>query len=161
MGDLHKKGANVNCRLDEKGTTPLMLAVEGGWANIVKFLVDYTDIDLAAVDSGNFNAADIAAMNGYMSFEERGLNDMVADIVNFLKDKGLEYSWGGAIIGGDIDRINEFLENGQDIEERIGYFCEGNYQLTGVQMASKYGRMNISRYLMCLGAVIPRDICQI
>jgi len=27
-----KKGANVNCRLDEKGFTPLMLASEGaGW----------------------------------------------------------------------------------------------------------------------------------
>ena len=29
-----KKGANVNCRLDEKGFTPLMMASEGamvGW----------------------------------------------------------------------------------------------------------------------------------
>ena len=25
------------------------------------------------------------------------------------------------MIGGDLDRINEFLENGQDIEERTGY----------------------------------------
>ena len=30
-----KKGANVNCRLDEKGFTPLMFASEGGWAHIV------------------------------------------------------------------------------------------------------------------------------
>lgn len=30
--DCVKKGANVNCRLDEKGFTPLMLASEGaGW----------------------------------------------------------------------------------------------------------------------------------
>merc|ERR1719510_287724 len=52
MGDLTwvkdcvKKGANVNCRLDEKGFTPLMLAVEGVWANIVRSLVDNTDVDL-------------------------------------------------------------------------------------------------------------------
>ena len=36
------------------------------------------------------------------------------------EDRGLEYTWRGAGIGGDLDRINEFLENGQDIEERTG-----------------------------------------
>ena len=75
-----------------------------------------------------------------------GKNSDVADIVNYLKasggigidwdpqqpagsaafpafceDRGLEYTWRGAVIGGDLDRINEFLENGQDIEERTGY----------------------------------------
>merc|ERR1719291_1256736 len=88
------------------------------------------------------------------------LNADIADIVNYLKDKGLEYTWRGAIIGGDIDRINDFLQNGQDIEERTGYFCEGGYQLTGVQMATKFGRYSIARYLMVLGAVVPRDVCQ-
>ena len=39
----------------------------------------------------------------------------------FCEDRGLEYTWRGAVIGGDLDRINEFLENGQDIEERTGY----------------------------------------
>jgi len=166
MGDLSwvkdcvKKGANVNCRLDEKGFTPLMLASEGGWANIVRYLVDCTDVDLEAVDSGGFNATDIAAMNGYLGWEEKGLNADVADIVNYLKIKGLEYTWRGALIGGDVDRINEFLENGQDIEERVGYYCEGNYQYTAFEMAVKYGRYAIARYLMTLGAVIPRDICE-
>merc|ERR1711865_400549 len=94
------------------------------------------------------------------SEEERGLNWDVADIVNYLKGKGLEYTWRGAVIGGDIDRINEFLENGQDIEERVGYYCEGNYQMTAVELATKYGRYYVSRYLMVLGAVIPRDVCQ-
>jgi len=158
--DSIKKGANVNCRLDEKGSTPLILAVQSGWASIVRYLVEQTDVALDAVDSGGYNATDIAAMNGFLSWEEKGRNSDVADIVNYLKDHGLEYTWRGAIIGGDIDRINEFLENGQDIEERTGYFCEGNYQFTGVQMAVKYGRMSIARYLMVLGAVIPRDICQ-
>mmetsp|Transcript_58981 Transcript_58981/g.125060 ORF Transcript_58981/g.125060 Transcript_58981/m.125060 type:complete len:223 (-) Transcript_58981:65-733(-) len=157
--DCVKKGANVNCRLDEKGSTALMLAAESGWASIVRFLVERTDVMLDAVDSGGFNATDIAAMNGFLSWEEKGRNADVADIVNYLKDHGLEYTWRGAIIGGDIDRINEFLENGQDIEERTGYFCEGNYQFTAVQMAVKYGRMSIARYLMVLGAVMPRDIC--
>ncbi|CAJ1330742.1 unnamed protein product [Effrenium voratum] len=166
MGDLAwvkdcvKKGANVNCRLDEKGFTPLMLASEGGWANIVRYLVENTDVDLEAVDSGGFNACDIAALHGYLSWEERGQNANIADIVNYLKDRGLEYTWRGAIIGGDIDRINEFLENGQDIEERTGYYCEGNYQYTAFQMAMKFGRQNVARYLLCLGAVIPRDICE-
>lgn len=41
------------------------------------------------------------------------------------QDRGLEYTWRGAVIGGDLDRINEFLENGQDIEERTGldFWC--------------------------------------
>jgi len=158
--DCVKKGANVNCRMDEKGSTPLMLAAQSGWSSVVAFLVENTDVSLEAVDSGGFNAADIAAMYGFLSTEERGRNGEAADIVNYLKDAGLEYSWRGAIIGGDIDRINEFLENGQDIEERTGYYCEGNYQFTGVQLAIKHGRHAVARYLMVLGAVIPRDLCQ-
>jgi len=166
MGDLSwvkdcvRKGANVNCRLDEKGATPLMLAAEGGWANVVKYIVEHTSVDLDLVDSGGFNATDIAAIWGFYSEQEKGFNSNVADIVNYLKDHGLEYTWRGAIIGGDFDRINDFLENGQDIEERTGYYCEGGYQMTGVQMAFKYGRFAVARYLMVLGAVVPRDICQ-
>ena len=112
---------------------------------------------LPVVASSLWNVWDL---QGYTSFEERGFNADVADIVNFLKDRGLEFTWPGAIIAGDIDRINDFLENGQDIEERTGYFCEGNYKLTGVQLAIKFGRYAIARYLLVLGAVIPRDICQ-
>merc|ERR1711924_5856 len=166
MGDLawvkeaHKKGANVNCRMDVKGATPLMLAVEGGWAPIVRYLVETAKCNLDLVDSGGFNACDLAAMWGFVSEEERGCNSDVADIVNYLKDRGLEYTWRGAVIGGDLDRINEFLENGQDIEQRVGYFTEANYQMTAAQMAIKHGRYNIGRYLMVLGAVMPRDICQ-
>lgn len=157
--DCVKKGANVNCRYDEQGSTPLMLACQGGWAAMVRYMVENTDIDLDLVDSGGFNATDIAAMYGFGSHEERALNADVADIVNYLKENGLEYTWRGALIGGDIDRINELLEHGQDIEERTGYFCEGGYQYTGVQMALKYGQTKIARYLLVLGAVIPRDIC--
>lgn len=167
MGDLAwvkecvKKGANVNCRMDEKGSTPLMVAAQSGWPSIVSYLVEETNCDLEKTDSGGFNAIDVAAMAGFYSWEEKGRNAEVTDLVTYLKDRGLEYTWRGAIIGGDIDRINEFLENGQEIEERVGYYCEGNYQFTGVQMAVKFGRMSIARYLMVLGAVIPRDICQL
>ena len=65
MGDLAwvkdcvKKGANCNCRLDEKGFTPLMLASEGGWANIVRYLVENTDVDMEAVDSGGAACEDL------------------------------------------------------------------------------------------------------
>ena len=41
--------------------------------------MENTDVDLEAVDSGGFNAADIAALNGYLSWEERGKNSDVAD----------------------------------------------------------------------------------
>mmetsp|Transcript_64375 Transcript_64375/g.122808 ORF Transcript_64375/g.122808 Transcript_64375/m.122808 type:complete len:223 (-) Transcript_64375:80-748(-) len=165
MGDLSwvkdcvKKGANVNCRCNLKGSTPLMLAIEGGWPSIVEYLVEKTPVDLELTDSGGFNACDLAAMYGYLSEEERGINFDIADIVNYLKGKGLEYTWRGAIIGADLDRINEYLENGQDIEQRVGYYTEGNYQMTATQMAVKYGQMKIARYLMVLGAVLPRDIC--
>eukprot|EP00928_Gymnodinium_smaydae_P082732 TRINITY_DN66027_c0_g1_i1.p1 TRINITY_DN66027_c0_g1~~TRINITY_DN66027_c0_g1_i1.p1 ORF type:complete len:240 (+),score=34.37 TRINITY_DN66027_c0_g1_i1:57-722(+) len=166
MGDLEwvkecvKKGANVNCRVDARHYTPLMLAVEAGWANIVRYLVESTPVRLEDVDAGGFNATDIAALNGFLSAEERGWNADVADIVNYLKDHGLEYSWRGAVVGGDIDRIREFLDNGQDIEERVGYPCEAGYKFTAFQLAVKYGRFSIARYLLVLGASIPRDLCQ-
>jgi ankyrin repeat protein len=164
MGDLTwvkdcvKKGANVNCRLDEKGFTPLMLACEGGWANIVKYLVESGDIDLEAKDSGGYNAVDVAAMFGYY---DMGVNGDVANIVDYLKSQGLAFTWGGAIIGYDLDQINEYLENGQDIEERIGYYCEGVYKFTGYQLACKYGRHALAKYFLTLGCVIPRDVCQL
>ena len=63
-------------------------------------MVENTDVDMEAVDSGGlvlravlvvkrlgFNAADIAALNGYLSWEERGKNSDVADIVNYLKER--------------------------------------------------------------------------
>jgi ankyrin repeat protein len=164
MGDLTwvkdcvKKGANVNCRLDEKGFTPLMLACEGGWANIVKYLVENGDLDLEAKDSGGYNAVDVAAMFGYTDL---GANGDVANIVQYLKDQGLGFTWGGAIIGNDVDQVNEYLENGQDIEERIGYYNEGAYKHTATQLAAKFGRHALARYLLTLGAVIPRDVCQL
>jgi ankyrin repeat protein len=158
--DCVRKGADVNCRLDQKGSTPLMMATEAGWVHIIRFLVENTQVDLELTDSGGYNAADLAAMHGYVSAEEKGRNADVADIVNYLKEHGLEYTWRGAIIGGDIDRINEFLENGQDIEDRTGYPCEGDYQMTGFQTAIKFGRYSVARYLLVLGAVIPRDVCQ-
>merc|ERR1712232_1331259 len=138
-----------------------MLAAQGGWANIVRYICEHSDVNLELVDSGGFNVCDIAAYNGFLSMEERGQNSEVADIVTYLKERGVEYTWRGALIGGDIDRINEFLENGQDIEERVGYYGEACYQFTGVQLAVKFGRYAVARYLMCLGATVPRDICQL
>merc|ERR1712187_456128 len=136
----------------------VMLAAEGGWANIVKYLVENGDLDLEAKDSGGHNACDIAAMFGWTDL---GGNGDVANIVQYLKDKGLAHTWGGAIIGYDVDQVNEYLENGQDIEERIGYYCEGAYKFTGFELACKYGRHALARYLLTLGAVVPRDVCQL
>ena len=81
-----------------------MLATEAGWAHIVRFLVEQMSTVLELVDSGGFNATDLAALNGYLSHEEKGRNADVADIVNYLKDHGLEYT-------------------------RTGHFCEGGYQM--------------------------------
>merc|ERR1712194_892918 len=57
LGDLQwvkdcvKKGANVNCGMNERGSTPLIMAVAAGWISVVKYLVEMTDLDLEAVDS--------------------------------------------------------------------------------------------------------------
>ena len=38
--------------LDSAGCSLEMFATQGGWANIVRYLVENTDVDLEAVDSG-------------------------------------------------------------------------------------------------------------
>lgn len=55
------------------------------------------------------------------------------------QDRGLEYTWRGAVIGGDLDRINEFLENGQDIEERTGGRLGGMTLIFGVFVCKTKG----------------------
>ncbi|CAE7256674.1 unnamed protein product [Symbiodinium natans] len=34
----------------------------------------------------------------------------------------MQYTWFGAALAEDIDRLWEFLENGQDVNERGGHF---------------------------------------
>merc|ERR1712217_338431 len=90
--------------------------------------VENGDLDLEAKDSGGYNACDIAAMFGWTDL---GVNGDVANIVQYLKDKGLAHTWGGA------------------------------YKFTAFELACKYGRHALARYLLTLGAVVPRDVCQL
>lgn len=142
-----KKKVDVNAVLSEHGETVLHFAVSHGDKLLVKMIVEELGADLEIKEYGGFHALDLAAQYG---FDERNLPEM--DIATYLLDQGSEYSWFGACMGGDIDRINEFLDNGQDIEERGGWFNR-----TGFQFALHAERAYIARYLRVRGAVCPRE----
>ena len=50
------------------------------------------------------------------------------DIASYLKSQGMKYTWFGAALAEDIDRLWEFLDNGQDRPVQISLlklFCKG------------------------------------
>jgi len=121
-----KKGVDVNARLDVYGGNALFLAIEQSSYLMVKWLVEEACIDLELVDYGGFNALDYAAAcHQYHPESPPQLPDGSAapmDIASYLKAQGMKYTWFGAAMAEDIDRIWEFLENGQDVNERGGHF---------------------------------------
>jgi len=148
MREMIKKGVDVDIVLDPKGNTAVMMACERGDLKAVKFLVTECKADFEIKDYGGHNAVDICALCG---FDGRQGEDEV-DISTFLLEKGAMYSWFGAAAGGDLERLQEFIDNGQDLEERGSY---GNR--TAVQIATDTGRAYVTRFLMVKGAVVPRD----
>lgn len=121
-----KKGVDVNERLDAYGGTALFLAIEQSNWEMVKWLVEEAKVDLEMLDYGGFNALDYAAAcHCHHPDKPPTLADGAAapmDIASYLKEQGLRYTWFGAALAEDIDRLWEYLENGQDVNERGGHF---------------------------------------
>merc|ERR1712061_173401 len=60
----------------------------------------------------------------------------------------MQYTWLGAAMAEDIDRLWEYLENGQDVNERGGHFNK-----TAMEEAIDNGGFWTARFLMVKGAV--------
>eukprot|EP00747_Dinoflagellata_sp_TGD_P089584 gnl/TRDRNA2_/TRDRNA2_164376_c0_seq5.p2 gnl/TRDRNA2_/TRDRNA2_164376_c0~~gnl/TRDRNA2_/TRDRNA2_164376_c0_seq5.p2 ORF type:complete len:222 (+),score=66.68 gnl/TRDRNA2_/TRDRNA2_164376_c0_seq5:63-728(+) len=143
-----KKGVDVNARLDTYGGNALFLAIEQCNMPMIEWLVEEVKIDLSTVDYGGYNALDYAAACKY-NVEERPPVGYEQSVAAYLKSQGLEYTWFGAALAGDVDKLLEFLDNGQDINERGGHFNRN-----ACQEAIDNGHFWIARLLMTKGAAV-------
>mmetsp|Transcript_25727 Transcript_25727/g.47009 ORF Transcript_25727/g.47009 Transcript_25727/m.47009 type:complete len:218 (+) Transcript_25727:35-688(+) len=143
------KGVDVNARLDGYGGNALFLAIEQGNFAMVKWLVEDVKVNIEALDFGGYNALDYAAACGFM-YEAGSTGTTTLDLASYLKSQGIQHTWLGACIAGDIDRIWEFLDNGQDVNERGGHFNRN-----GCQEALDHGQFWTARFLMVKGGTMP------
>eukprot|EP00448_Togula_jolla_P038292 CAMPEP_0170622630 /NCGR_PEP_ID=MMETSP0224-20130122/29237_1 /TAXON_ID=285029 /ORGANISM="Togula jolla, Strain CCCM 725" /LENGTH=210 /DNA_ID=CAMNT_0010948969 /DNA_START=93 /DNA_END=725 /DNA_ORIENTATION=- len=148
-----KRGVDVNVRLDVYGGTALFLAIEQGNWPMMQWLVEEAGADLEILDYGGYNAMDYAAACHYHHPERPPLlpdgSLAPSDIASYLKTRGMRYTWFGAALAEDIDRIWEFLENGQDVDERGGHFNRN-----AVQEALDNGNIFTARFIMVKGGTV-------
>jgi hypothetical protein len=147
-----QKGVNVNARLDPYGGNALYVAIEQANFPMIQWLVEELQMDLESVDEGGFNALDYAAAcHQHHPDKPPFLPDGTLapmDIASYLKSKGLKHSWLGAALAEDIDRIFEFLDHGQDINERGGHFNR-----SAMEEALENGNFWTARLLYVKGAL--------
>ena len=81
-------------------------------------MVEEAQVDMQVLDYGGYNALDYAAA---CHWHHPDRPPMLADgklapmdIASYLKSQGMKYTWVGAALAEDIDRLWEFLDNGQD-----------------------------------------------
>lgn len=145
-----QKGVDVDARLDVYGGTALFLAIEQCNWTMVQWLVEEAKVDLEVLDYGGYNALDYAAACHCHHPDKPPIlpDGTVApmDIASYLKTMGMQYTWFGAAMAEDIDRLWEYLDNGQDINERGGHFNK-----TAVEEAMDNGGFWTARFLMVKG----------
>merc|ERR1711972_383208 len=132
----------------------LFLAIEQNNWSMVKWLVEEAKVDLEVVDYGGFNALDYAAAchchHPDKPPELPGGIPAPMDIASYLKSQGMQYTWLGAAMAEDIDRLCDFLENGQDIDEHGGHFNK-----TAMEEALENGAYWTAKFLEIKGATAP------
>mmetsp|Transcript_15309 Transcript_15309/g.49091 ORF Transcript_15309/g.49091 Transcript_15309/m.49091 type:complete len:257 (-) Transcript_15309:112-882(-) len=163
--DLIAEGADKNAPLDKELKTPLMIACQLGWFNLVKWLVEMEGVDMdgpisrrCASSAGllqprrcGFRAIDYAGKEQFRwPNEDR-------EIADYLKTMGSNYTWWGACYSGDIPRIDEYLDNGQDINE-INPILH-NYN--GIECAIFGGNGKAAQFMVARGGLIMIRNCHV
>merc|ERR1712060_944400 len=109
------------------------------------WLVEIEGVDMdGPISRWGFRAIDFAGRAGF-----KWPNDDV-EIVDYLKSFGSNHTWWGACISGDIDRIQEYIDNGQDMDEINPVF----YNYNAVDFAIHGGQGKACQYLVAKGALI-------
>eukprot|EP00747_Dinoflagellata_sp_TGD_P164349 gnl/TRDRNA2_/TRDRNA2_184166_c0_seq1.p1 gnl/TRDRNA2_/TRDRNA2_184166_c0~~gnl/TRDRNA2_/TRDRNA2_184166_c0_seq1.p1 ORF type:complete len:229 (+),score=56.03 gnl/TRDRNA2_/TRDRNA2_184166_c0_seq1:79-765(+) len=143
VANLIESGADRNAELDKDLSTPLMIACRQGYAELVGMLVERYEVDMdGPLSRCGFRAIDYAAYHHY-----RFPNDVM--IAEYLKSKGSQYTWWGACYGADADRLREYLDNGQDVNEVNPVL----YNYNAVECAVSGGHEKIAQWLMVQGGI--------
>jgi hypothetical protein len=120
----------------------------GNW-DIIQMLVEDFDADLdGPISRAGFRAIDYAGAEGF-----RFPNDQ--PIVEYLKSKGSQHTWWGALASGDFKRVKEYVENGQDVNEVNPVLHNGN----ACYVAQEYAQTRIVQYLLTQGGCINIRNC--
>mmetsp|Transcript_67636 Transcript_67636/g.190651 ORF Transcript_67636/g.190651 Transcript_67636/m.190651 type:complete len:244 (+) Transcript_67636:82-813(+) len=150
--DLIEQGADKNAPLDKDLRTPLMIACDLGWFNLVKWLIEMEGVDAdGPISRCGFRAIDYAGKNQF-----KWPNEDV-EIVDYLKTKGTDHTWWGACYTGDLARIDEYIQNGQDINEINPVF----YNFNAMDCVMQGGQARAAQFLIARGAMIQLRNCHI
>mmetsp|Transcript_38506 Transcript_38506/g.87571 ORF Transcript_38506/g.87571 Transcript_38506/m.87571 type:complete len:244 (-) Transcript_38506:115-846(-) len=150
--DLINEGADKNAPLDKDLRTPLMIACSCGWFNLVKWLIEMEGVDMdGPISRCGFRAIDYAGKEQFRWPNE----DM--EIADYLKTMGSNYTWWGACYSGDLKRIDEYLQNGQDINEVNPVLM--NYNAIDCAIAGGCGKA--AQFLVARGALIQIRNCHV
>jgi len=143
---------DLNAIVEERenhGDTPLMTGVRNGNFYFVRRLVTHFGVDMdGPVNEAGFRAIDLAAK--LQMFEPAGIA-----IYDWLKKMGSKTTWWGAAMYGDFPRIQEFLDNGQDIDE----INPIEWNRNAVEMAIEQGQGKCAKWLVTKGATIMVRNC--
>jgi len=137
-------GVNPNEPLDSNNMTALMIACMMGNWDLVQLLVEDFEADLdGPLSRAGLRAIDFAGINGYCLPHEH-------PITEYMKSKGSQHTWWGAVVTGDFLRVKEFVDNGQDIDEVNPVMWNSN----GIFLANEYAQKRIASYLVSKGGTV-------
>lgn len=143
---LYRQGVDMNAfqEDDPDEYTPLMIACRSGSLRSVQILCDYCHVDVDGPETPQgFRAIDIAAKKKYM-------NPGPVPIVEMLKERGSQHTWWGAAYAGDLKRLKEFIDNGQDVDE----VNTEEYNWNAVEMAIEAGIGKVAKWLITKGGTV-------
>lgn len=136
---------------DQDNYTPLMVACRAGAYRAVLILAKVCEVDLDGPETKQgFRAIDIAAKRKYM-------NPGPVPIVELLKSYGSQHTWWGAAYAGDLKRLKEFIDNGQDVDE----VNTEEYNWNAVEMAIEAGLAKVAKWLITKGGTVKIRNAQI
>ncbi|CAJ1370762.1 unnamed protein product [Effrenium voratum] len=146
---LLQAGVNLNAPLDSNHMTALMIACMMGNWDLIQLLVEDFDADLdGPLSRAGLRAIDYAGYEGFRFPSEH-------PICEYLKSKGSQHTWWGACCAGDFNRVKEYVDNGQDVDEINPVLWNGN----GVFIAKEFGHNSIAQYLLTKGATVVIRNC--